>query len=156
LIFENSIFNTNILIYFNRLTKDWEEHKFDHLNEINFFQEFMFDFNFSLEKFLFILNKNDYFFILTDREKNFHLNENFKILLYAEKYEILLKNHYDNFEGGNIINSNIFNNHNVKKMLNILDILSIRFKIFTNVFFYFENNKARVKFFIVYVKYYLN
>lgn len=99
-----------------------------------------------------IFNKNDVFYVLLDKSKNMELSEQYhKNLIYNEKYEILMKNNLnDMMEEDNLysfsIDNKICDNANIKKLFNMIDLLSSRFKFFTNVFYCLEYDETKVLF----------
>jgi hypothetical protein len=117
----------------------------------NFFEDVLLDFNFSLEKFVMMLNKNDIFYIFLDKNKSLDLSENYKNLIYNERYEILIKNNSNNqIDEENIYSfpnkNNIAFNSHVKKLFNMIDLLSVKMKFFTNVFYSFELEESKVSY----------
>ena len=148
ILFLNSQIYFNILLFFNNLSNCWNSHKSKYLNENKFFSYLLYDFDLNLEKIIFNFNKNNNFIIaLKDENKIFKIEtDNMKLIYKNEDYDI-----YFNSSMKNMINTNNYDidedgkNTFHQKIIFIIDIVILKFQIFTNFFYVLENDESTVK-----------
>lgn len=150
MLFENSNFHHIILNYFYRISREWPNDKFKHLLDSDFFNDFLLDYSFNLEKFFMIFNKNDVVHVLLDKNKSIDTYQNYRNVIYNESYEILIKNNFNYLMEEDIAysfsNNNQISNPLIKKLFNMIELLSMKMKFFTNVFFSFETEESKVRY----------